>query len=1060
MNRNYLPKKWKIRLFPTLLFLLFSSNVFAQATNATIAGLVKDETKFPLIGATVRIENLSTGFKTYSITSETGQFIFQQLPLGKPYSVTVSFVGYNSESRTGYELNLGDRINLDFQLTMGATELNEVVISGNNLSNEIEKLGGVTSINSTQIKNLPTEGRNFTSLTALSPLQGGGGINLAGQRSTGTNVTIDGVNARNQLTNGEIGRGPYTVSIEAIREFEVVTNSYDITQGRQAGGALNAVTKSGTNELSGSAFVYNRNDGLASKYDIRGNSREQDFYTYQWGLSLGGPIIKDKMHFFMAFDRQDAGEPVFITDINSPDDERRLGVTQDTLQKALDIVRRLYGVSDAQQVGEFSRKTVANTLFTRIDWQLNARNKLTIRNNYTDWNNPLSVTDNSNINIAEVYGDFKSKENSLLFSLRTAVSPSVTNEMKFQYQHAERAFAPNSQLPLSNIPRGIVRITSSFPTGTNPNATQSRSFQFGGQRFVPETNMENQLHLVNTTYITKGKYQLTFGTDNMITYLETLLSNEQNGRFFFDNLQDLEALKASRYAREVPLKGLPIVKQTVLDLSAFAQVEFALAKNLQTVFGVRYDLTAFMNSADYNPTLDQELGINSQVKPSDWNNIQPRVQMTWNVKGNNTDILKFGAGLFSAQPHYYAQVNNIQNSGVMLAAVDVTGNLVPTPDFVSYRNDPSTVPGVPEGAPSISTINSVSENFEVPSTFKANLNYNKYLTDRIRLGLNVLYTRTFDNYVYLERNLVDQPFFRLENEGDRGVFVPAATITGRGQTDWLNSRKSENLGRVLELNSNAIAYQYAIVFDIGTRLGKDGYLNASYTYNQSKDNSSYNCCVANTSTFLPVVDDSRVLNWGYSDFHFKDKIVVNGATPTWKGFMLGASLIGYGGSRYSFLVTNGSLQGDFPLNNALAFVFDPNDPKTPENIRAGINGILEDPNTSESTKKYLRESFGKVAERNGGVNPFAATIDLRILKSIKTFRKQSLEVSADIFNLANLLNKDWGVDNNLGRSRNLYNIQGFDQSRGEYIYRVESGVGAKPINGTPWRVQLGLRYAF
>jgi len=1060
MNRNYLPKKWKIRLFPTLLFLLFSSNVFAQATNATIAGLVKDETKFPLTGATVRIENLSTGFKTYSITSETGQFIFQQLPLGKPYSITVSFVWYNSESRTGYELNLGDRINLDFQLTMGATELNEVVISGNNLSNEIEKLGGVTSINSTQIKNLPTEGRNFTSLTALSPLQGGGGINLAGQRSTGTNVTIDGVNARNQLTNGEIGRGPYTVSIEAIREFEVVTNSYDVTQGRQAGGALNAVTKSGTNELSGSAFVYNRNDGLASKYDIRGNSREQDFYTYQWGLSLGGPIIKDKMHFFMAFDRQDAGEPVFITDINSPDDERRLGVTQDTLQKALDIVRRLYGVSDAQQVGEFSRKTVANTLFTRIDWQLNARNKLTIRNNYTDWNNPLSVTDNSNINIAEVYGDFKSKENSLLFSLRTAVSPSVTNEMKFQYQHAERAFAPNSQLPLSNIPRGIVRITSPFPTGTNPNATQSRSFQFGGQRFVPETNMENQLHLVNTTYITKGKYQLTFGTDNMITYLETLLSNEQNGRFFFDNLQDLEALKASRYAREVPLKGLPIVKQTVLDLSAFAQVEFELAKNLQTVFGVRYDLTAFMNSADYNPTLDQELGINSQVKPSDWNNIQPRVQMTWNVKGNNTDILKFGAGLFSAQPHYYAQVNNIQNSGVMLAAVDVTGNLVPKPDFVSYRNDPSTVPGVPEGAPSISTINSVSENFEVPSTFKANLNYNKYLTDRIRLGLNVLYTRTFDNYVYLERNLVDQPFFRLENEGDRGVFVPAATITGRGQTDWLNSRKSENLGRVLELNSNAIAYQYAIVFDIGTRLGKDGYLNASYTYNQSKDNSSYNCCVANTSTFLPVVDDSRVLNWGYSDFHFKDKIVVNGATPTWKGFMLGASLIGYGGSRYSFLVTNGSLQGDFPLNNALAFVFDPNDPKTPENIRAGINGILEDPNTSESTKKYLRESFGKVAERNGGVNPFAATIDLRILKSIKTFRKQSLEVSADIFNLANLLNKEWGVDNNLGRSRNLYNIQGFDQSRGEYIYRVESGVGAKPINGTPWRVQLGLRYAF
>ncbi|HCX76302.1 MAG TPA: hypothetical protein DHU93_13865, partial [Algoriphagus sp.] len=191
----------------------------------------------------------------------------------------------------------------------------------------------------------------------------------------------------------------------------------------------------------------------------------------------------------------------------------------------------------------------------------------------------------------------------------------------------------------------------------------------------------------------------------MFTYLETLLSNEQNGRFFFDNLQDLENMKPSRFAREVPLKGLPIVKQTVLDLSAFAQVEFEAFKNVQTVFGIRYDVTAFMNGAAYNPTLENELGIDSSVKPADWNNIQPRLQMTWNVGGKNKDILKFGAGLFSAQPHYYAQVNNIQNSGVMLAAVDVTGDLVPSPDFNSYRNDPSTVPGVPEGAQTISTIN-------------------------------------------------------------------------------------------------------------------------------------------------------------------------------------------------------------------------------------------------------------------------------------------------------------------------------------------------------------------
>jgi len=456
------------------------------------------------------------------------------------------------------------------------------------------------------------------------------------------------------------------------------------------------VTKAGTNELSSSAFVYHRNDKLASQFDIRGNDRTQDFYNYQWGFSLGGPIIKNKVHFFMAFERQDAGDPVFITYINTPDDERRLGVKSDTLNKALDIVRRLYGVSDAQQVRQFSRKTVANTIFARIDWQLNNRNKLTIRNNFTDWTNPLSVNDNSNINLAEVYSDFTSRENRILTSLRTAINPTTTNELKVQFQHAELAFLPNAQLPINNIPRGIVRITSPFPTESNPNATQTRTFQFGGQRFTPETNVENQLHFINTTYMTKGKYQFTFGTDNMFTYLETLLSNEQNGRFFFDNLQDLENFKASRYAREVPLSDSPLVTQSVIDLSAFAQVEFELAKNLQTVLGVRDDVTAFTEAAAYNPVLDQELGIRSDNLPSDWNSIQPRLQMTWNIKGKNTDILKFGAGLFSAQLHYYAQVNSIQNSGLMLAAIDVTGPLVPTPDFISYRNDPSTYTRSPE----------------------------------------------------------------------------------------------------------------------------------------------------------------------------------------------------------------------------------------------------------------------------------------------------------------------------------------------------------------------------
>jgi hypothetical protein len=1043
------------------IFLLGSINQksFAQATNATISGLVLDDEREPLIGASVLVRNESTGFEAGTVTGVDGRFQLQQLPLGGPYTVSISFIGFNSQKLSGYRINQGDRVNIETQLDYGSNDLAEIVVSGDSFKNQVDKLGAVTAIDSKQIKNLPTEGRNFTNLTALSPLQGGGGLNLGGQRRTSTNVTLDGVNARNQLTAGEIGRGPYTVSIEAIREFEVATNSYDVTQGRQAGGALNAVTKSGTNTMEGSAFIYHRNDNLASPNDIRGNRREIDFYNSQWGFSLGGPIIKDKVHFFTVFDRQDAGEPVFIADIRDEDDERRLRIRRDTLDRFIDVARRLYGVGSEQQVGEFARKTVANTFFARLDWQINKKNKLTIRNNYTDWSNPFSVNDNTSINLAEVYGDFSSRENSLLVSLRSIVDANTTNELKVQLQHAQRAFSVNRQLPPTNMPRAIVRVVSPFPTESNPDAIQTTNVQIGGQRFLPETNLEQQVHIVNTTYMQRGKYNFTFGTDNMVTYLETLLSNEQNGRFFYNSLQDFENNNPFRYAREVPLQGLPIVNQTVMDLSAFGQVEFNPHNDFNVVFGVRYDATIFMNEAAFNPAVFNGLGIRTDNKPADYRNIQPRVQLTWDIKGKNTDVLKFGTGLFAAQPHYYAQVNNIQNSGAMLAAIDVQGELVPEADFVGYRNGVEA-PGIPEGADFVSTINSVSDDFRIPNTFKANLNYNKLINERFRLGANVLYSYTFNNYVYLERNLVEEPFFRLSNEANRGVFVPANTIGSNGQTNWLNSRQAMDVGRVLELNSVGAGYQYALILDGSMRIGQDGYFTASYTYNQAFDNTSYNCCVANTSTFLPVVDDSRRLNWGYSDNQFKHKIVLNGATPTWKGFVLGATLIGVGGSRYSFLVSNGSLQGDFPLNNALAFVFDPNDPNTPENIRDGYNAILNDPNTTESAKSYLRDSFGRIAERNGGENPMFYNLDLRLLKHIKIKGSQKLELSGDIFNVMNMISKDWGVNNDLGRSRNLQSIRGFDQESRQYIYNVEQGVGVLPINGTPWRIQLGLRYSF
>ncbi len=1049
----------KIRLSILLVVAFFMqlSHVIAQATNAGFAGVVRGDNNEALIGATVTIYNNSTGFETGTITNVNGEYLIQQVPLGGPYDITVSYLGYSTAKQTGYTMDQGDQIRVDFQITTAETELALITVSGASLRNRINQIGSTTEINAQQIRSLPTEGRNFTFLTSLSPLQGAGAINLGGQRRTSTNVLVDGVNARNQLTAGEIGRGPYTISQEAIREFEVSTNDYSVVQGRQGGGAITATTKSGTNEFAGSVFVYHRNENLQSQFDIRGNERSVDFFNTQYGASLGGPIVKDKIHFFAVYERQDAGEPFTIADLQTEDDQNRVGITTENLNRFVDIARTQYGVSNDQQTGQFDRKTTANTFFARVDWQLNNIHRLTIRNNFNVWDNPFSVNDNSTITLAESWSNFSALENSTLVSLRSALSPKVLNELKVQYQHAEREFVPSSQLPSENIPRAIVNITSTLPNGTSRNL----SAQIGGQRFTPETNLERNIHLTNTTYLNAGKFNFTFGTDNMFTYLETLLSNEQNGRFFYNSLDDFANNRPFRYAREVPLQGLPIVEQTVIDLGFFAQAETNLHPHLNAVFGLRWDATLFLDEAAFNPTVFEELGIRTDNKPSDLDNLQPRLQFTWNMGGKNQDIIRLGGGMFSSQPHYYAQVNNIQNSGLLLGAIDVTGNAVPVADFNAYRKAPSTVPGIPDGSTVVSTINAVSDDFEVPTIYKGNLTYTHIFNEKYSLGFNALISHTANNYVYQEGNLVQDPYFTTANEG-RAVFVPAATIRTNGVTDWTNSRISQEVGRTLVLQSDGFLDQAALIIEGSARFGKDGYLNASYTFNVAKDNSSYNCCVANTSTFLPVTGDPRALNYGFSDNHFSNKLVVNGSTPTWKGLQLGASATGEGGTVYHFTVnTNTSVNGDFVQSNDVAYIFDPTDASTPQAIIDGYNTILNNPDVPQHYKDYLKDSYGQFAERNAGRNPFQVIYNLRLTYDLKFGKtKNGLELSADLFNVANLLNKEWGRTFNYGRENRIMRATGFNQETQQYNYTVNTGVATEPINGTPWRLQLGVRYKF
>ena len=1048
-----------ILLLTGLVSCLFTNRSFAQATNASITGVVTNGGNQAVAGATVIVRNESTGFTTTTTTNNGGEYLFQQLPLGKPYTVTIQHIAFAEVVEKGYSLNQGDQLQLNFSLKETSTTLQTVDVTATaSLRNTIRNLGASTAVTSRDLSQLPINGRNFTSLINLSPLSNGG--QLSGQISTSTNYSIDGMTSRGPLSGGTTNRGPYSVSMEAIREFEIATNQYDVTYGRAGGGTISTVTKSGTNTFTGSVFGYGRTNWLASPYDIRGNRIDQEYSTYQFGFSLGGPIVKDKAHFFVALDQQADARPFYIADIRTPADEARLNITQSTLDQFLDIARNTYGVAGSQQTGAFDRKRPTTTLFARIDWQLNDKNLLTVRNNYVRDMNNQGVSDNSSINLYEVYGSHLSTDNSFMASLRSSFTPTVTNELKAQHLYTLDHGQPNTQLPASNIPRAIVQQLESTVDGRPVNTT----IQLGGQRYLPEKFQNHVFQLVDNLYWTKNKINYTFGVDLMYTKLSSLATSEMNGRYYFSGMDNFENQTPYRYAREVALVDDATVEQGVLNSGLYAQAQSNLGSGLDLTVGVRADYTHYFDSPTFNQDVYDALGLRTDNGVTTFQ-LQPRFQLTWDIGERRTDILRIGGGIFGSNLNNYSMVNNMLNDGTKVASVDISGAQVPTPNFPAYRQDPLSAPGQElfnlPGVDKVSTINMNSKDIKVPTLYKANLSYNRFISDRFRIGATFSMSFARNNYMYVDRNMVNDPFFRLANEGNRGVYVPVSGIdASNGAADWTTGRKSTDVSRVLELVSDGKINQYAVVVDATARYYKDGEITVSYTWNDTKDNTSYNGNVANTATLdLMVVDDPRNLSaMTYSNNHFRNKVVVYGSLPSFYGVSIGVRYSGIGGGRYSIGV-NGNVNGDFVSSNDLAYIFDPNNTSNNADIREGMQAILDNPKADKNFKEYLRGHLGQIAERNAVANGFYGVWDVRASKKFTIAGTHTIEVSADIFNFANLLNKKWGVNESLGK-QNILTIRGFDSATNQYIYQVNPNAGVANLSGNPYQVQLGLRYSF
>lgn len=273
---------------------------------------------------------------------------------------------------------------------------------------------------------------------------------------------------------------------------------------------------------------------------------------------------------------------------------------------------------------------------------------------------------------------------------------------------------------------------------------------------------------------------------------------------------------------------------------------------------------------------------------------------------------------------------------------------------------------------------------------------------------------------------------------------------------YRNGRQFEEFEEVLEQVSEARAKQYAAVFEMDYAFANQGSIYAAYTYNVASENSPYNGNNAISAVGTGLYDP-RMLQWAPANNDFRHKVVIHASLPPIKGFVLSGSYVGITGAPITLKV-NRDINGNGSSGDDLAFIFDPNDPSTPENIREGMINVLNNPDNL--LRDYIANNLGTRANRNGAFNPFYGVINLRLMKAVSIVKNHKLELSADVFNFANLLNNEWGASSLLGGNQTLLTVTGFNQTSQQFDYRVNENIGRGLANGTPYQIQIGARYVF
>ncbi|MEO6869837.1 MAG: carboxypeptidase regulatory-like domain-containing protein, partial [Ginsengibacter sp.] len=609
-------------LFAILLFMV-SAITFAQETTSEIQGIITDEDNSPLAGATIMAIHIPTGTKYSTTSRKEGRYNLPNLKVGGPYTIIVTYVGYKPETQDNVTLLLGQVFNANVTMIAESKQLQQVVVTSrlDRVFNN-NRTGSQEVVSRTQLERLPTLNRSFQDFTRLTPSANGQSTvssspsqSLGGRNGLYNNITVDGANFNNVFgLAGSLGgqTNSQPISLDAIEQIQVSISPYDVKQGGFSGAGVNSVTRSGTNQFKGSIYTYLRNPDLQG-YHINTKTIPKPSFKYnQRGATIGGPIIKDKVFFFLSGEQERISQPATTLTAIKPGQTAVPGVTSQAVADTLDAIKAFliskFGY-DPGQYQDYNYRTQSDKVTARIDWNINAKNTFTVKYNYLKSLRDIVPSNSgaigsrqpSNFGLPFSGAGYTINNNFNIFiaELNTRINNRSNNKIQVGYSQLRdfRSSLASGDFPLVDILNGTGQTYTSF--GYEPftynNLLSTNIFQF------------SDIY----TYYT-GKHELTFGTQNYFKDFKNGFAPNYEGLYVFNNLTDFYnsvnsgAATARSYGLTYALTkdgAFPFAKVGATELGFFGQDKWSLKKNFTLTLGLRVDAPIYKNSFSTNPVV-------------------------------------------------------------------------------------------------------------------------------------------------------------------------------------------------------------------------------------------------------------------------------------------------------------------------------------------------------------------------------------------------------------------------------------------------------------------------